>query len=454
MRLLLLFVLLLAGAALGLYGYKRAADGTETVYMTRTVEKGDIVHAVAATGTLKALVTVDVGSQLSGQVAALLADFNDEVTAKQPIARLDDRTFAARVEEAQAVVQIAQANLRVRKANVERTASDLARTRASLLVLRAEIAVAKARHDNAGADLARKQALRKKGATSERDLQEAAMLRATSTAELQATQAKKSVQGQEIAMAQADQKKAEAEVQSAEANLAEARAALRRARLELDRTVIRSPIDGVVIARNVDKGQTVAASLEAPTLFKIAQDLRQMEVHANIDEADIGRIRLGQEARFGIDAYPGRVFTGTVKQMRKAPEVVQNVVTYTVVVSTRNDEQLLLPGMTALIQFVVEQRRNVLKLPNAAPRYRPKDDAIGARGGRLEPLPPDGAGGRDGLVWIIKDGGPAPIRIRTGMADDSTSEVSAGGLADGQAVIVAESTRQEDDGLFGLGIQF
>jgi HlyD family secretion protein len=243
--------------------------------------------------------------------------------------------------------------------------------------------------------------------------------------------------------------KADAELLNARATVAQRDAMLEQARVELDRSVIRSPITGVVIGRDIDRGQTVAASLEAPTLFKIARDLRDMEVHAKIDEADIGRIRVSQPATFRVDAFPGRQFSGKVTQIRKAPEVVRNVVTYRVVIATRNPELLLLPGMTALVEIVVRETDEVLKLPNAALRFRPRERESLRQAAKNVVL--EDAIGAERDVWALDDDGePKPVRVRLGLSDASVTEVVEGPLREGQDVIVGTAPEEGERRLFGI----
>jgi len=234
---------------------------------------------------------------------------------------------------------------------------------------------------------------------------------------------------------------------NARASIPQREALLELAEIELQRTVIRAPIDGIVIRRNVSEGQTVAASLEAPTLFTIAQDLTEMELHARIDETDIGRVKVGQPAEFTVDAHPGRVFEGRVTQIRKAPEVVQNVVTYTVVIETRNDERRLLPGMTANIRVLVMESEPVLKLPLAALAFRP---------GAIPAADDTGGGpGRGETVWTLDAGGePRPVTVTTGARDRSHVALAAGPLAPGDRVITNEVTQQAGRSVLGLRIGF
>jgi HlyD family secretion protein len=228
-------------------------------------------------------------------------------------------------------------------------------------------------------------------------------------------------------------------LKNAGAQVAQNQAALRQAQVDLERTFIRAPVDGTVVGRSVDVGQTVAASLQAPTLFTIAQDLRNMQVDTNVDEADVGRVKVGQTATFTVDSYPGRTFTGEVVQIRKAPLVVQNVVTYDVVVSARNPEQRLLPGMTANVRIVIDQKESVLQVPNAALRFRPPGMEAPERERPARPAPGGlrGGGAPGGRVWVVgPDGKPAAIPLQLGIGDGTYTEVVKGEIKEGQQVIV------------------
>jgi len=315
-----------------------------------SIERGDITQIVSAVGSVRALNTVEVGSQLSGQILELFVDFNSPVEAGDLLARLDPQTFERRVQEA-------EANLAVARANVE--------------VQTAGIAKAEASYANARRELERQQSLVERGSVSASalDLAETTYLSARA----------------DIEIARAQKVNAEATVQQREA-------ALEAARIDLERTEIRSPINGVVIQRAVDIGQTVAASLQAPVLFTIAQDLAAIRIEASVDEADIGTVREGAEARFDVDAFPGQEFSGRVGQVRLAPNEEQNVVTYTVVIDADNPARRLLPGMTASIDIITGRQENALRVDNAAIRFRPPEDLVAgndaeAPGGR-------GPGGR------------------------------------------------------------
>lgn len=350
-------------AVLLLGGYSNA-DGPS--FRLAAADRGPVSAEVSATGTLGAVVTVQVGSQVSGQIAELLADYNTEVRAGQIVARIDPATFEARVRQT-------TAELAVARAGIVTAAAAVARARAELRDVRAGLA-------DAARDLERKSDLLRNGNVARALVDTAESLHAQSVARASAREA--ALQS------------AESELVTALAQVERAEAALHANRVDLDRSVIRSPIDGVVVARNVDLGQTVAASLQAPVLFSIAQDLRKMQVEVSVDEADIGRVLAGQRAVFTVDAFTGREFAGLVEQVRLQPRMVQNVVTYTVVVTAANDDLRLLPGMTANVRIVHDGRAEALRVPNAALRWRPAGTAPGASATAAGHGAPTGPGGQ------------------------------------------------------------
>jgi len=353
------------------------ADSDDAVgpFETAAVARGPIAARVTATGTLSPLVEVQVGSQVSGRIQELLVDFNDPVTRGQVIARIDPRLFETEVARARANLAAAEAN-----------------------VLRAEAALTDARlkHERASGLYARGM-----GAKADAD---------TALASYEAAQA---------------------ELASARAAREQAKAALAQAETNLSYTTIYSPIDGVVISRDVDVGQTVAASLQAPTLFTIAEDLRKMEVHTHVAEADVGKLVPGMAVEFGVDAWPGERFTGTVKEVRYAPQTVQNVVTYDAVVSVDNEDLKLRPGMTAEVVFLVEEREDALLVPNAALRFVPPDELLAS----AEPPPEEDGGGVSRVLWVLDGGRPRAVRVRVGITDGRNTEVAGGPLAPGDHVI-------------------
>lgn len=339
-------VLVLAVAAGGWWMFARSGGGSgDVVIETEAATTGDVRRIVAASGAVSALVTVEVGSQLSGQISELHADFNDTVEAGQVIARLDPQTYESRVTEAEAARATAAASLQLQ--------------RASLVRAQASLREAQREYD-------RMATLRERGTVAQSSLDTAQTAREA---------------------AEADVEVGRAQIANAQAVLAQREAALESARIDLERTTIRAPINGIVVDRAVDIGQTVAASLSAPVLFTIAQDLGQVQIDAQIDEADIGQIRAGQPVRFTVDAHPDTELDGVVDEIRLAPETLNNVVTYTVVVLAENPDERLLPGMTANMDIITGERTGVLTVPNGALRFRPAP----VLEGRTQPLPEPGS---------------------------------------------------------------
>ncbi len=330
-------------AAVAWSGSFRTADTDAPRYKLTTVEQGPMARTVTASGKLEAVVTVVVGSQISGIVKELHADFNSEVKAGQLIARIDPAAFEAKLAQSDAELAVAQANVRSQKAILQELEADLGGAQAALA--------------EAAEEMRRKKSLFGKRVVASS---------AVDTARSNHDQARS-----KVAAGQARLAKQKAQISLAEAQVLEKTAAVQLRRLDLDYTNIRSPVNGVVIDRNVDAGQTVAASLQAPVLFTIAQDLTRMQVGVSVDEADIGQVRVGQDANFTVDAYPNATFRGVVHQVRKAGIEVSNVITYTVVVTADNFDQRLLPGMTANVTLIISQRDNAIKIANAALRYRP-----------------------------------------------------------------------------------
>ena len=340
-------------------------------------------------------------------MAEVFVNFNDVVKAGQPLAQLDQESFLIAVKEAKAALQVATATAHVQQAAVERAKLAIVNARNDETLAEALVASAQAKQDEAQREFERKAQLAKTGTVAERDLSQARALRDTGAADLRAAIEQVKIKSEAIEIAEADLRMAEANLENAEAVIEQKQAAVDQAELDLKRTVVRSPIDGVIVKRDVNPGQTVAVSLEAKTLFKIANNLDSMEVHGKIDEADIGKLRAGQSARFTVDAYPDRTFTGKVLQIRKASEVVQNVVTYTAVISAPNPELLLLPGMTAELRILVSDTGDVLKIPNQALRFRPEATSMRFRtaGSGTQASSP----GTLATVWKVgKDGRPTP----------------------------------------------
>lgn len=331
---------------------------------TARVETGEVAQIVSASGAVRALTTVEVGSQVSGQITALNADFNSEVSEGDIIALIDPQTFETRVESARADVQSAEANLAVQQANIASAEATLAQ---------------------AERDFARQQALFAADAVARSTLED---------------------NERALAVAKANLDVSRAQLRTSNATLSQRKASLRSAQVDLERTIIRSPIDGVVISRNVDVGQTVAASFSAPVLFTIAQDLEDIRIDAAVVESDIGGINAGDAAEFTVDAYPDQTFNGTVEQVRLASETLQNVVTYTVVIEAKNPNGRLLPGMTANVEITADKREGVLRIAEAAIRFRPPangPEVIETSETETRQRGPGGGGQRGGGTQFLND---------------------------------------------------
>src|SRR5438105_4778138 len=342
-------------------------------YQTAIVTRGAITQAVTATGTLNPVVNVQVGSQVSGNIAKLFVDFNSQVKAGQVVAQIDPALFQATVTQAEGDLANAQAALELAKVNAKRTQDLFARKTSS----------------------------------------------------------------------QADLDQAMANLHQAEANVKIKQGALDKAKVDLEHCTITSPIDGVVISRSVDVGQTVAASLQAPVIFQIANDLTKMQIDANVAEADVGVLEMGQNVDFTVDAFPMRTFHGKVVQVRNAPITVQNVVSYVTVIGVNNPDLKLKPGMTANVSIIVAQKDNVSQIKNAALRYRPAKAMAGEMGWRSPgPTGTRGVGRRERgtserTVYVLSDGQPQPVQIKTGISDGVVTEVIEG-LKEGDRIITAE----------------
>lgn len=348
-------LIVIAGVALSFGLFRQKAADSE--YFFGTVERGSIRNVVNATGTVQAVVTVQVGSQVSGQIQALYADFNSVVKRGQLLAKIDPRNFEAQVENARATLLASEARVRAVEA-------DLNTQMANLQSAKANLEAARVARDNTKLIFDRYAELYRSGVASQNDYD-------TAKANYDSAVARYNQAAAAVEQVQAQMNATRAQLEQAKAQVEQAKADLNRALVNLEYTNIYSPVDGVVISRNVDVGQTVAASLQAPTLFVIANDLTKMQVNANIDEADIGKISDRVDVRFTVDAYPGDTFTGKIVEVRLNPQTVQNVVTYSVIIGVDNSQLKLKPGMTANITITVDQRENVLKVPNAALRYLP-----------------------------------------------------------------------------------
>jgi HlyD family secretion protein len=346
--------------------------GPKWKFETVQVERGALQARVTATGTLSAVTTVQVGSQVSGRVHEIFVDFNSPVKKGQVLATLDPQLLQAAVDQAKANYASARGGLAKARVDVVHAARELRRARSlwrDRLIARADLDTAA---DNAGA--------------------------------------------------------AHGQLEALAGQLAQAAAALRQAQVNLGYTKIVSPIDGVVISRSIDVGQTVAASLQAPTLFAIAEDMRKMQVDTSVAEADVGKLRAAMKAHFKVDAFPGEKFKGRVRQIRSAAQVVQNVVTYDAVIDVDNEDLRLKPGMTANCTFVYAEKPDALKIPTAALRFRPPPELSASV---PKPLVADG----ERLVWAVRGGQPVPVKVRTGLAEAAITEVVEGDLRPGDVVV-------------------
>jgi len=408
---IVLGLVVLAGGAIGIWQWrKHAAAAAAPRYDTVAIDRGPIIAKVTATGTLSALVTVQVGTQVSGRIKEILVDFNSPVKKGQVIARIEPALFAAALESA----------------------------RANYLAGQGTVAKLEAQAENARLQYERAEALFERKAIAQADLDTA---RATMRA-------------------------ANGDVTASKGNLEQAKASLHQAQVNLDYTTIVSPTTGVVISRSVDVGQTVAASLSAPTLFLIAEDLTKMQVDTSVAEADIGKLKAGMDATFTVDAYPSRAFKGTIRQIRNAPQTQQNVVTYDAVIDVSNPDLALRPGMTANVTFIYDHRDSTLRVANAALRFQPPPELARAawgggaggpragggqrpggsgEGGGQRRRSGDGApgGGRPGggetpdrrMLWVLRGPTPTPVRVRAGVSDGTNTEIETSELREGDRVV-------------------
>ncbi|PTM42192.1 efflux RND transporter periplasmic adaptor subunit [Bosea sp. 124] len=364
-------------AAAGYWGLRPAGGPAhDAAYRTAAVDRGQITAAVRATGTLTPMTTVLVGSQLSGQIVEILADYNSQVKAGQIVARLNSDQIKTRRDAAQADVAQAKADLMVKRAQLDRARSTRLKANSTVKDLEAQRDRTAAQLADARRTFERQNELFNRNTGAQQALDTArtqveVQVATLASSEAQITSAKAELNGLD-----ADILLAEGQVQSGEALIGSREAKLKDILIDLERTDIRSPVDGVVVQRQVDLGQTVAASLSTPTLFQIAQDLRIIDIYANVDEADVGRLKPGQPVSFTVNAYPNRSFEGRVEMVRLGAQTIQNVVTYTGVIRVENADMALLPGMTANLQVVTEDRRDVLRIANAALRFRPAGAAV------------------------------------------------------------------------------
>jgi HlyD family secretion protein len=401
----------------------------EAGYRTAPVTMGDVSATVAATGTCNAVVTVQVGSLVSGNIKALYADFNTTVTKGQLVALIDPESFQARVNQARASLDSARAAVMNTTAVAARAEAEIASAVAARENVKAQVARAEADLRDAAAKLKRRLALFEEGLISKEETDTVQAAYDASAATVRAVEAQLKSAGQGVKAAEAQRDVALAQVESTAAQVRQAQAALAQAELDLRHTEIRAPVDGTVIARHMDVGQTVAASFQAPTIFAIAQDLTKMQVNTNVDESDISQIEPRQQATFTVDAYPGMNFPAAVTQIRKAAINLQNVITYDVVLSVENSELRLLPGMTANVQILTSTIKDTLKVPNAALRFRPAGVTQTTHKKR----------GAATIYVLSTEGKPRPTQINTSLSDGSFTAVSSSDLHEGDLVIIGST---------------
>jgi len=402
-------------------------------YNTVVVERGPIQASITATGTVNAVVDVQVGSQVSGDIKALYADFNTKVKKGQVVALIDPQPFQAQVDQAQATLGSMQSAVLTAGAEVVKANADLSGTIASEKSVESIAAKNTANELNAKAQLQRADGLFAAGIISAQDhdsakaAYDAAM--AQGTADVSLIDAAK----QTIRSAQAQVQVALNQLSSGQAQERQAQAALEQTKINLAHTQITAPVDGTVIARRMDIGQTVAASFAAPTIFEIAQDLTKMQLDTNVDESDIGNISAGQTSTFTVDAYPGTAFQGQVTNVRKAPITTQNVVTYDVVIAVSNPDLKLFPGMTANARIFTAKLDDTLKVPNPVLRLHPTAAVLSQLG-----LPPAQAGKQE--IYVLQGGKLQPVTVTLGLSDGKFTAITGGNLQVGEPVVVQITT--------------
>jgi len=381
-------LVIIAIAGIALFFVFRDKDGQQK-FITEKITRGDIKSTVSATGTVNAVTTVQVGTQVSGTIKKLFVDYNSPVKTGQLLAQIDPAIFEAQVAQARANLQVAKANLE--KSNV-------------------------------------------------------ALLDAKNTLDRNKTLfAKDFISKSDLDTAETNYLSAAAQIKANSAQIQQAQAALDSASINLKYAKILSPVNGTVISRNIDVGQTVAASFQTPTLFTIAQDLTKMQIDTSVDEADIGKVKVGQQASFTVDAYPETTFQGTVFIVRNAPITVQNVVTYDTVVTVDNTSLKLKPGMTANVSIETAAKQNILRIPNAALRFKPTAAMFGKKGAGNS-LPQSSKLPKGPGVWLLLDKKLKYIKITTGISDGNYTEAASGDLNEGQQIIIdaAQSNKKTD----------
>lgn len=428
-------LVVVAAAAVGGWAFYR--DSRKVEYTTVKVEKGDIESTISATGACNAVVTVQVGSQVSGYIADLKADFNTKVRKGDVVAIIEPTLFQARVDQAKANVDSAKAQVLNVGSQISKAEAEISSAKAAVLTQKANVIKAQSAVADAKAKLANRLNLFTQGILSKDDRDTAQAVYDQAVAALDATNGQVTAAEANVRSAEQQREVLKSQLTSAQAQVRQQTAMLAAAQVDLNNTIIRSPVDGTVVKRSMDKGQTVAASFSAPEIFQIAQDLAKMQVDVNVDESDIGRVKEGQQANFTVDAYPGHTFPGVVFQIRHAPMNVQNVITYDVVVRVDNNDLKLFPGMTASVKILTDKLSGTLKIPSAALRFRPADAPTKGGGGGGK-----GRGGGGGspmqTVYVLgEDLKPKPVRIRLGPSDGNFVAVVGGDLKEGDRLITA-----------------
>lgn len=415
MKKLLIIIVILA--ILGIVAFESLKNKENAPkFRTEKVTRGDIEASVTATGTVNAVTMVLVGTQVSGTIKNIYVDFNSPVKKGQVIAEIDPAQFTTKVRQA-------EANLESAKAGVENARANIENLKARLNASKADTDKAQAVAADVRVNLNRIKRLWEEGLASQKDMDSSRYSYDSQAAQLKSLEA---MHDSNIAQLNA----AEAQYKTSLAQVKQNEAILDTTRLDLEHARILAPVNGIVVSRNVDAGQTVAASFQTPTLFTIAQDLTKMQIYSNISEADIGKIKVGQTVKFTVDAYPDTVFKGKVSEIRNAPIIIQNVVTYDVVVKVDNPELKLKPGMTANVSVEVSNKKDVLRMPNSALRFKPSEmqDKFAAK--------EKGSG-----VWIIENGKPKRIGVTAGISDGNYTELISGDLKEGEELIVESLTR-------------
>jgi HlyD family secretion protein len=414
-------------AAVFLYSHNSNAPE----YMTAPIDRGDIDSTVTTTGNLNAVITVQVGSQVSGNIIALYADFNTKVKKGQLVAEIDPAPFKAAVDQSQATLNAAKAAIVTAQATLAKSQADLATAEANVANQKANLVKAQSAVALAKVEADRRLILVGQKATSQEDYDTAKANYDQAVASVDAAKASIDAAEASAESAQKGVEVAQTQLDQAVAIVAQDQAILAQAQLNLDHTRILAPVDGTVESRNMDVGQTVAASLQAPLIFLIAKDLTKMQVDTNVDESDVGPIRLDQVANFTVDAYPGETFHGSVAQIRQAPINVQNVITYDVVIDVSNPDLKLFPGMTANATIFTGHVSNVLRVPKAALRFRPP--------GASKSTPAQQQSAQ--TIHVLDHGQPRAVQIKTGLSDANRVEASAADLREGQDVITGMAAK-------------